>query len=982
MARTSVAAPRKRGWTLIPPTVTLALWRLGRTWRLLLNAGLGMVAAVMLVCAVPLFSQVATSAGLRDALRGDPFGSGVSVMVRVASLTSATIQQIQGTLDPIIQRDMGGYVSGTPQFSIETQNFPLVTHSKHGNTLSGNGLRLIGADLAAAASRITITQGALPDTSGSGVAVLLSDASAQELGVHPGSRLVLALSGDPTTGPTVTLHVAGIFSLRDPQDAFWHNQDFQPSQGPGAGQFFTALAANDALLAALNANATASGVNQTNQADQPSLVWTYPLDLTRLAGDNLNSIDQQFNNFQIESNDALSSVNGVSGVDIESGIGALASYQVRIFAVQVPITLLLLQVLALALFFVSLMADIVVERQAEAIAVLRSRGASRGQIFGALALQSLGLGLVALILGPLLALVGVRFVAQHALAASDQDALNVIAGDPLAVALTIRWFIVAAVAGAVIAMLIAVNRAVNADVLALRREAARTTRRPLWQRLNLDIAAAVIGVTGYISYTLGVQRLNPQVQTALSPLALIAPFFLLIAAALLFLRVFPLLVQGGAWLAARGRGSAPMLALAQMARAPRQAMRMTLLLALAVAFTIFTFVFSASQQQHTIDAAAFSVGADFSGTLPAISAATAPSLAAQTAQYAQIAGVTAATAGYTASVAGQKTAASLQVNLLAMDADTFAQTAIWSKQNAAQPLPELMARLIAARGDAVANDAVPVIVDDAMWQGFNLASDPRFTLSVPGYTGGAMHLVAIAHIAYIPTIYDSATVPDLGGVLADFTSYAAVFQHDTGAPVVLNTVWLRSRDDAAALASVRAALTRGALRLNNVQDRRAILAAAEADPLHIDLLGVLDIAAATACALGVIGMLIASWLSARSRQTNFAVLRALGGDPRQIGGVLLWEQGIIYAAALTLGIALGAVLASVVLPTLIFTSLITTQNAFFISLNVPPIQTVIPFTPLGFVLGGLALVFIVALALMTRVVTRPSVSQTLRINED
>ncbi len=980
MARTSVSAPRRRGWSLIPPTLTLALWRLGRTWRLLLNAGLGMVAAVMLVCAVPLFSQVTTSAGLRAALRNDPFGNGVSVLVRVTGLTPASLQQIQGTLDPIVQRDMGQYISGAPQFSIETPGFPLVKRTKKGVVTDNNGLRLVGADLTAAASRITITQGSLPATSGGSPAILLTDASAQALGVEPGGQLTLALGSDPAASPTVTLRVAGTFSLNDPQDSFWHNENFQPAQGPFAGQFFTALAANDALLTALG-NATAT--NATDQsAELPNLIWTYPIDVTRLAGDNLDRINQQFNGFQIESSDALSSVGGVAGVDIESGIGALANYQIRIFAVQVPITLLLVQVLALALFFVSLMADIVVERQAEAIAVLRSRGASRRQIFGALALQSLGLGLVALLVGPLLALVGVRYVAQHALAAGNQDALNVIAGNPLTVALSIRWFIVAAVVGAVLAMLVAVNRAVNADVLALRREAARTTRRPLWQRLNLDIVTAVIGVTGYVSYSLGVQRLAPQVQAAISPLALIAPLFLLISAALLFLRFFPLLVQGGAWLAARGRGSAPMLALAQMARAPRQAMRMTLLLALAVAFTIFTFVFSASQQQHTIDAAAFSVGTDFSGTLVSSAAATAPSLTTQTAQYAQIPGATAATVGYTAQIAGRNTVAFLQVSLLAMDADTFAQTALWTKQNAAQPLPALMAQLVAARASAVANDTVPVIVDDAMWQGFHLSQDPHFTLSVPGYTGGAMHMLAVAHVTYIPTIYDSATVPDLGGVLADYSSYAAVYQHDTGVPLAANTIWLRSHDDAPALASVRAALTSGALRLNNVQDRRAIIAAAASDPLHIDLLGVLDIAAVTACLLGVVGILIASWLSARSRQTNFAVLRALGGDPRQIGGVLLWEQGIIYVAALVLGIALGGVLASVVLPTLIFTSLITTQNAFLISLNVPPIQTVVPFAPLGIVLGGLALVFIVALFLMTRVVTRPSVSQTLRINED
>ena len=37
------------------------------------------------------------------------------------------------------------------------------------------------------------------------------------------------------------------------------------------------------------------------------------------------------------------------------------------------------------------------------------------------------------------------------------------------------------------------------DVLSLRREASRSTRRPIWQRLNLDVVAAIM-LAGY-SYT-------------------------------------------------------------------------------------------------------------------------------------------------------------------------------------------------------------------------------------------------------------------------------------------------------------------------------------------------------------------------------------------------------------------------------------------------------------------------------------------------
>ncbi len=98
------------------------------------------------------------------------------------------------------------------------------------------------------------------------------------------------------------------------------------------------------------------------------------------------------------------------------------------------------------------------------------------------------------------------------------------------------------------------------------------------------MVAAIIAFTGYVVsvYMTNIGGLlDAQTQAIVSaPLTLIAPLFLLIAAVLLFLHLFPLLLRLASHFALRSQASAPMLALAQMARAPRQSMRMTVLLAL------------------------------------------------------------------------------------------------------------------------------------------------------------------------------------------------------------------------------------------------------------------------------------------------------------------------------------------------------------------------------------------------------------------
>src|SRR5207248_11795513 len=183
------------------------------------------------------------------------------------------------------------------------------------------------------------------------------------------------------------------------------------------------------------------------------------------------------------------------------------------------------------------------------------------------------LGGIALIVGPLLAVLLVFLIISRTLSPTDQCALAIISGNPEAVAVNLGGYALVAVVASIIAMVIAIYRAMQLDILAIRREAARSTRRPIWQRINLDIVAIIITLTGFgISYYVtnsGV--LDPQLRLLLlSPLTLLGTAFLMIAALLLFLRVFQLLLRLGAWFAARAREPAALLPLAQIAGSRRQ----------------------------------------------------------------------------------------------------------------------------------------------------------------------------------------------------------------------------------------------------------------------------------------------------------------------------------------------------------------------------------------------------------------------------
>ena len=161
-----------------------------------------------------------------------------------------------------------------------------------------------------------------------------------------------------------------------------------------------------------------------------------------------------------------------------------------------------------------------------------------------------------------------------------------------------------------------------------------------------------------------------------------------------------------------------------------------------------------------------------------------------------------------------------------------------------------------------------------------------------------------------------------------------------------------------------------------MNDRRAILATLQKDDLRINITGLLGAGVATALLLALAGTLFSAWLNASNRLTSFAILRALGMAPGKIAAVLLWELGIICAAALALGVGIGYLLTTLAGPVLFLTDYIEGIR------NGAPAQVVIPSLQFAITLGAIIGICVIALALMARLVSRPSLGQTLRLNED
>ncbi len=1016
MPRRTVSQRARR--SVRPSIITLALWQLRHVWFLWLVQGVGLIAAIIIVCAVPLFSTVTTNAELHDMLTASPDTSEITLDVAMQGLSTKVFEGVRQQTDPLIQQHIGTYLSQPTPLSIQSTGLRLLSPNPSSRQ---DNIRLIGTSFEQAASNLSLVQGRLPQGIVNGaIETLLTPMAAQHLHATLGS--VLMLRGDFFTNAQetvpaqpLTLRVVGLFNLPAAGTAFWHGETFQPVATDDALSY-ALLVPNAAFLAALDQLAAVAHTDTIFSPQEFAVLWRYRLDASRITADQLDDLTTHLLHLQASITNTFSNVQNETGLlsfpyllqvnlfnpvagsyDI---VNTLDQYRNRTAVVSIPLAILSLQILALILFFVGLITNLLVDRQADTIAILRSRGGSSSQVFAALLIQSMSLGIIALIVGPLLAVIVVSLIAQRILGSAGQNIVPLDVSSLAQAALTVGWYAVGTMLVVLIVLISLLIRATRMNFLTIRREAARTTRRPLWQRLNLDRVAALIALVGFgISLYLGSisNQFDARAKTLIVvPLTLVAPIFLLISILIFLLRFSAPLLHLGERLAMRGRGMISVLALAQMARAPRQALRMTLLLALAIAFAIFTLVFSASQSQHILDIAAYESGADFSGDIPLT--AQHLEVTSETALYRHIAGVISATVGFSGT--GSSTGLpSIPMQIRAVDAMTFAQTAIWTPQDSSQSLASLMDRLTALRQAAVSNNAVPVIADAATMHLLVLRVGDGFTMTVNNLPYSTLNYRVIAEVQHIPTINDSDASgvgnASPGGVLLDYTTFATLYRqnalaNNAGASPYLpiNHVWLRAPDDPAALAHVRAALTPPALHLENLYDRQMLIESMRNDPLYLSIIIVLIVGAISALLLALVGDLLASWLSVRTRLTNFAVLRALGATPGQVIGVLLWEQGIVYAGALLLGVIFGAVLSATAVPTLVFTSapaggvLTSLSNEeFFIMQRVIPTHIVIPLSlELAFMV--FVAICVLVLATIAGMVVRPRLGQALRLSED
>jgi putative ABC transport system permease protein len=811
-------------------------------------------------------------------------------------------------------------------------------------------------------AHVELVEGAFPQAGGEDVEVLVSQTLAEQVGLQVGERYVLfgAEGGEQTAQVQVPVRVAGVWRARDPGEAFWF---YQPAS------FDEVLLTSEPVYA--------GQVIPVLEAPVSLAVWYQVLDGNRVRSGDVPGLLGQV--VMAESRAAALLAN--TSLDV-SPVEALAAYRQAARLLTVMLTVLSIPVVGLILYFVALIAGLVVRRSQSEIAILRSRGTTRLQVVIVYLLEGLlvgGAGLVGgLALGRWLAqLMGqMRTFLDPALLSASS-----LPEEPLSIVVTptALWYGLLGVGLAVLALLVPALVASRHTIVTFKWERARALLRPAWQRYFLDFLLLVPPLYGwYLLRQQGTIAVLGQGDDPFSnPLLFLVPVLFCFSLALLFARFFPWLMGALAWLANWLPGTTHLLTLRQLARSAGQYTGPLLLLSLTLSLAIFTASMAVTLDSHLQDRVYYQTGADLNlaemgestedpeqrGQPGQPSVPTAPDeegprwLFLPVGEHLQVPGVEAAARvgdyGATANIGQrQQTGRLVGVDRLEFPAVAFYRSDFAGGESmgglmnrlAVGPSNLLVSRGFMARNGLAVGDPLRMMVSAA-----GESHEIEFSIAGP--------------LDLFPTLYPQDGPFFVGNLDYIYEGLGGTFPYD---------VWLAT-DPSVPGEEIVAGVRDLGLAVVAAADAGETIAAEQTRPERQGLFGLLSVGFLASAILTVLGFLVYAIVSFQRRFIELGMLRAVGLSVGQMASYLAGEQALLILTGGGLGTVLGILASLLFIPYL--------QVGAGKTAQVPPFVVQIAWGELWTIYAVFGVMFVIAVGTLIVLLVRMKVFEAVKLGE-
>ncbi len=584
----------------------MALRRTMTGWRLEAVLFGSILLAVALMASGVIFSQLLANAALRGELvqaqpqdvnfwirsfssRDDPLaveGRRRAFQARDSFVT----ERVAAPLQPYLKEQARHLETATFFF----EGHP---HLELDNDIRPRGplVHLTGID-----DRIRVLEGRWPVGAGAPrqpVEVAVDKLGAELLQLEVGGTMGVFPAASFAEPPVAQVRIAGIFEQVDPSDEFWYGLASASSRDDDRWTLIPLFASEDALI---------EQVLGTYPALYTDTTWYFFPDRKRVRADDLEEVQQHLTNAE------RSAVTGLSNSSYSIRLdNLLRSFDEQLLLARVPLLLVIFLVTGVLVYYLALVAGLIVRSRAGEIAMLKSRGATTLQL-GILGLgEGLLLAAPAVVIGPFLALGVVRLLGFIFFELSG--ASETLVGVP--VGLTLGPFLLGLAGGglAVVVFTVATLAAARHGTVEARQAGARPPTTSFLHRYYLDLVLLVlIGLLWWQLQSRGaflVQSLGTR-ELSIDYSLLLGPVLGLMAAGLIVLRLFPWAAAALARLAGPVGPTWLVHVLRQLARDPMTPAMLIVLVMLATALGVMGSAFSSTLERGQEERALYAAGAD------------------------------------------------------------------------------------------------------------------------------------------------------------------------------------------------------------------------------------------------------------------------------------------------------------------------------------------------------------------------------------
>lgn len=958
----------------------IAAKRLWNNKGLTLCSIVGLITAVALISSVPLYSETANFKVLKEQLTSEEGETAVrarppfAFMYRYIGAWHGPIEiEDFDPVDEYITTSVPGLIA-LPQQSyvrhVKTDNFSLFPASEAAYI----GLRqplgwvnmgfvsdlqehihLVAGEFAAGAPD--------PDY----IDVLISASFAGETGMQVGETYVVfkrADSATTTSGDTAqaaesrptqfNIRIAGVWEANDPDEAYW---------------FYNPKALANTLL--VTEEVFRSRVAPVADREVYAAIWYHVFDGDNVRTDDVPGLLGRINYV----NSRVGTLLANTVLDI-SPTQALQNYRWTTFVMTIILYVFSIPILGLVLYFIGMIAGLVVERQRGEIAILKSRGAGDAQVVGIYALEGLMVDVIGLLGGLLIGKQLAIFMGNTV------SFLTYGTREPLPVLVTPRAIRMAllGIGIALLASLMPAMRAARLTIVTYKRDRARAMEKPFWQRFFLDFLLLI--PSGYGYYILqnrgSLNVLGDQAggDPFSDPLLFLVPSLTIFAVSLLVVRFFPLLMELLAWITSHVSPSVSIvLALRQLARVSSQYTGALLLLILTLSLATFTASMARTLDQSLVDRMYYKYGGDYhltemgespeeGGEAATIDVASSEAtevggwVFVPVSEHLRVPEITGAVrvGAYPATASIGKSTG--RGRFFGIDRLEFPSVAFFRDDFAYSSLGTLMNRL------ALDHSAL-LVSPEFLWD-YSLDVGDRVELQVAAWGERRNIPFIIADvIRYFPTYYpdNEAQYLFVGNLDYVFEQMGGMFPYD---------VWVRA-DSRLDVDKVQRELMNYDIRVMSIRGSREAVEVEQARPERTGVFGILSVGFVAAAVLTMLGFLLHSFISFRRRFIEFGVLRAIGLSVGQMIGFLGFEQVLLIASGVSAGTALGVWVSDLFIP---FLQVGTDKN-----INIPPFVVHIAWDDITMIYIVFGAMLLLAVAGMIWLLTRLRIFEAVKLGE-